>query len=190
MAKKPLLQELEELKSDMAQAAQKVYDEWIQDVEGVDEELGTGGICDKVAEEISGVISGIPDAELSSGGADGDDHAWVVVSRGKESYGVDIAPGVYERGGGYCWRKLPNVRFSDEDVQIFEVPYPEENLEMGHSEGGTNIQGNRFEADVSPNQQRADIKDRKNNRLLMLLNREDLEELRAMVSAVLELMPD
>lgn len=59
-----------------------------------------------------------------------------------------------------------------------------------HSEGGTNIHGNRFEADVSPNQRLADIKDRKNNRFLTLLNREDLEELQAMVGAVLALMPD
>lgn len=49
-----------------------------------------------------------------------------------------------------------------------------------HSEGGTNISGNRFEADVAPNKKRADIKDRKGNRLFPLLNREDLEELRDM----------
>lgn len=55
-----------------------------------------------------------------------------------------------------------------------------------HSEGGTNVQGNRFEADVSPNKKRVDIKDRKGNRMFTLLNREDLEELRDMSMHLLE----
>jgi hypothetical protein len=182
LAKKPLLQELRELRAEMAAAAQKVYDEWTQDAEGVDEELGTGGICDKVSEEVGNVVaSNVPDVAFDDGGSGGEDHAWVIVSRDGEAYGVDIAPEVYERGGGYCWRKLPNVRFDPDHVEIFEVPFPREGLEMGSklgvSEGGTNLQGNRFEADVSPNKARADIKDRKGNRLFTLLSREDIMEL-------------
>lgn len=46
-----------------------------------------------------------------------------------------------------------------------------------HSEGGTNLQGNRFEADVSPNRKNVDIKDRKGNRLFTLLSKEDIMEL-------------
>lgn len=61
---------------------------------------------------------------------------------------------------------------------------------MPHSEGGTNLQGNRFEADVARNRSRADIKDRKNNRLFILLNREDLEELRDIAAELLRMMPD
>jgi hypothetical protein len=59
---------------------------------------------------------------------------------------------------------------------------------MPHKEGGTNIQGNRFEADVSPNQQRADIKDRKGNRLFTLLSREDIMELHELTSELKMMM--
>lgn len=51
-----------------------------------------------------------------------------------------------------------------------------------HREGGTNLQGNRFEADLSPNKARADIKDRKGNRLFALLSREDIMELHELTS--------
>jgi hypothetical protein len=59
-----------------------------------------------------------------------------------------------------------------------------------HKEGGTNVSGNRFEADISPNRSRADIKDRKNNRLFSLMNREDLEELRDLAAELLGMMPE
>jgi hypothetical protein len=58
------------------------------------------------------------------------------------------------------------------------------------SEGGTHVSGNRFEADLAPNRSRADIKDRKNNRLFTLLSREDLEELRDLAAEILRMMPD
>jgi len=57
-----------------------------------------------------------------------------------------------------------------------------------HNEGGTNIQGNRFEADVSRNKQRADIKDRKIGRVLHTLNREDVQELHDMAAELLGMM--
>lgn len=62
---------------------------------------------------------------------------------------------------------------------------------MAHSsEGGTNIQGNRFEADVAPNRARADIKDRKIHRLLHTLNREDIQELHDLTNELLKMMPE
>lgn len=59
---------------------------------------------------------------------------------------------------------------------------------MAHSEGGTNLQGNRFEADVSPNKERVDIKDRKNNRLFHTLSREDIMELHELTSELKMMM--
>ncbi len=52
------------------------------------------------------------------------------------------------------------------------------------------LQGNRFRGDVSPNRSRADIKDVKNNRLFMLLNREDLEELHELTEELLRRIPE
>lgn len=57
------------------------------------------------------------------------------------------------------------------------------------SEGGTHVSGNRFEADLAPNKSRADIRDRKHNRLFMLMNREDLQELRELADELLSMMP-
>ena len=58
-----------------------------------------------------------------------------------------------------------------------------------HKEGGTNISGNRFEADLAPNRSTADVRDRKYNRLFMLMNREDLSELRDLAEELLGMMP-
>jgi hypothetical protein len=59
---------------------------------------------------------------------------------------------------------------------------------MAISEGGTNLQGNRFEADVSPNKARADIRDRKISRLIHTLNKEDVRELHELTEELLQMM--
>lgn len=122
----PLYTELLRLRPELAAAAQRVYNEWQQDQEGVDEEIGCGGICDQVAEAIEGVIAmRVGDAELLQGGQDGDDHAWVIAARGPEAYGLDIPPNVYETGGGYRWQKRHGVAFQPEHIVIFPVELPE-----------------------------------------------------------------
>ena len=102
----------------MAEAAQRVYDEWDQDDEYND--FGDGGICDAIAQELQGVIaSNIADANMTDGGQDGDDHAYTLVSDSSHQiFEVDIPPHVYERGGGYSWTKLPNIVFEPSDVLI------------------------------------------------------------------------
>lgn len=55
------------------------------------------------------------------GGQDGDDHAWIIVYDDVEAVGVDIPPHVYEIGGGYNWRKIPDVRIKPSDVDIFPI---------------------------------------------------------------------
>ncbi len=52
------------------------------------------------------------------------------------------------------------------------------------------LQGNRFKADVATNRSRADIRDLKNNRLFVLLNREDLEELHELTEELLRRIPE
>lgn len=112
---------LESLRPQMAAAAQKVYDEWTPEE---DDDFGGGGICDEVARELSGVIvQGVPDVEIEDGGQDGDDHAWVIVGKDGEACGVDIAPGVYETGGGYNWTKIPGVTIEPGGIDIFPLRY-------------------------------------------------------------------
>ena len=118
--------ELQQLRPKMAAAAQKVYDRWEQDEEGVDVEFGTGGICDEVASAISDVIMNQAlGVDIFDGGHDGDDHAWVVVQDGREAFGVDIPPAIYEYGGGYRWTKREGVTFEPGHVIIFPVPLQE-----------------------------------------------------------------
>lgn len=121
-----LKKELERLKFEMAEAAQKVYDEWDQDEHGDDEELGSGGICDSVAEAIAGIIvSSLTNVDTFDGGQPGDDHAWTIAQRDGEAFGVDIDQHVYEIGGGYHWKKKPNVIIRPDQVDIFSVPLQE-----------------------------------------------------------------
>lgn len=95
----------------LASAAQRAYDEWDQNDEGIDEVLGPGGVCQDVAENMADVLvsKGIEAQTVSA--AVGDQHVYVVVQLPDGVYTVDIPPGVYEAGAGYNWRKIPGVRF-------------------------------------------------------------------------------
>jgi hypothetical protein len=111
--------ELLALRGRLAEAAQTVVDAWGQDEDGFDEELGTGGPCDRVADAMSGVLAeALPDAEVEDGGQDGDDHAFLLVTLGGERFIVDVPPRVYEVGGGYSWKKIPGARISEDDVVV------------------------------------------------------------------------
>lgn len=113
-----LRQELEVLRPRLAATAQQVYDAWVPDKQGWDEELGGGGPCDEIASALAGVITDSIDAHVDEGGHPGDDHAFLLVSRAGERYWVDIPPSVYEQGGGYSWRKVPDVQIGPEDIVI------------------------------------------------------------------------
>ncbi len=115
----PLMQKLVALRPQLAAAAQQVYDENVfVNNEDPEEEHG---ICDEISEAMQGVIASSEDVELHEGGQDGDDHAWIIVTSDREAYGVDIAPGVYETGGGYNWKLLPGIVFKPTDVDIWPM---------------------------------------------------------------------
>jgi len=116
-----LYQQLLNLRPAMAQAVQEVYDAWSQDEEGLDEEFGGGGICDRIAESLGYVIAGSLDVELDEYGHDGDDHAALIVSDGHQRYYVDIPPHVYESGGGLSWSKIPDVSIKPTDIIVAEI---------------------------------------------------------------------
>jgi hypothetical protein len=117
----PLYQQLLGLRSQMAQAAQAIYDQWDQGDEG-DMQSGFGGICDEIAQAISGVIvESLAGVDVTEGGQDGDDHAYTIAYNDTEAFAVDIPPQVYERGGGYSWQKIEDVRFDANDILIEPV---------------------------------------------------------------------
>lgn len=117
----PTHEELLKLRPLLAKAAQEEYDEWQPDPEEGDPECGFGGICDRIADRLSDVINEhFPDVDVIEGGQPGDDHAYNIYRIGGEHFGVDIHPNVYETGGGYNWKKIPDVQFQPEDVDVWE----------------------------------------------------------------------
>lgn len=102
-------------------AAQNEYDSWDQNEDGEDPELGFGGICQNIAEAICSVLNdkGVECATVSA--TMGEQHVYCVAKLKEGVYEVDIYPYRYERGGGYTWRKIPNVSFSVNDLMIHRL---------------------------------------------------------------------
>lgn len=112
---------LKSLAPQFAIAAQKVYDKWEQDEEGVDETLGTGGICQDIAAGICDVMSrnGIDCSTVSQ--SIGEQHVYSICQIQEGVYEVDIPPYSYENGGGYTWTKIPNVKFDETYITIHRL---------------------------------------------------------------------
>lgn len=115
------LAELESLIPDIIKVSQRVYDSWAQNDDGMDDELGCGGICQDIASEICGLLSekGFECTTVSQ--EIGEQHVYTVVKLEDGVYEVDIPPGVYETGGGYRWRKIPDVSFNKNDIVIDKI---------------------------------------------------------------------
>ena len=101
----------------LVKEAQKQYDDWQQDEEGYDEEVGGGGICHLIADRFAQRFSaaGISCTTVS---AWDEVHVYTVLRLPSGVWEVDIRPHVYERGGGYHWKKIPDVTFSVGDVVV------------------------------------------------------------------------
>ena len=106
------------LKSRLALSAQKVYDEWEQDENGYCDMLGEGGICQDIADAMADVLSnnGIECTTVPQ--VSGEQHVYVVARTEDGVYNVDIPPYLYETGGGYCWKKIPDVEFDERYLVI------------------------------------------------------------------------
>lgn len=115
-----LFNALVRLRPALANAAQKALDAWSQNEDGFDEEHGHGGICDEIAQYMSQILD-IPGVEVTDGGHDGDDHAWLIAYTDQEAYGIDIPPSIYETGSNYNWRKKPGAKIRPNDVEIFKL---------------------------------------------------------------------
>jgi len=125
----PLLKQLEALRPQFAAAAQAVYDEWdaSDEIDG-DAEVGQGGICHLIADKILDVVaSNLPDLNMTTISSSHEVHVYVVVGettvndegdKDEDYYLIDIRPHVYETGGGYTWKKIPDVAFTPDDITI------------------------------------------------------------------------
>lgn len=109
----------DEVKVQLATAAQSVYDEWSQDEEGNDPELGGGGICDGIADALVDVLGshGIHDVQTQYS----EPHTYVI-GRFKEGiFTIDIPYSLYESGYLYTWKKKPDVKFEPSHIEIYQL---------------------------------------------------------------------
>jgi hypothetical protein len=102
----------------LVQAAQKEYDKWSQDADGYDEEVGYGGICQLIADELVCILSNhdIYNCEIIS--SNSEPHVYVMGCFKEGIFTIDIPWSIYERGSGYVWKKLPNVVFDEDHIVI------------------------------------------------------------------------
>jgi hypothetical protein len=105
-----------------AEAAQEVYDAWQQDEDGHDDEVGAGGICDRIAEEAVSALSGAGFDAFTYSEEGLPNHTWVIVEEDGEHWNLDIPWQSYEECNGmYDFSKIEDVEFGPEDVQVWEA---------------------------------------------------------------------
>ena len=114
--------EIETRAGALVEAAQKVYDEWEQDDNGIDPELGEGGICQDIASAMAGVLDDVETAEIYTDIGPG--HVFLVARLESGVYTVDIPPSVYETGAGYVWKKIEGVVFEKDHLDVMRVAGP------------------------------------------------------------------
>ncbi len=113
---------------DLAQAAKSVYDSWDQ-VDGVSDWYGEGGICDDVADEMCKVLrrAGF-DCFTQYNQYETHTAAFVYWEDEVDDYGeqgvlikVDIHPSHYEEGYGYKWTKIEGAKFDASILQFTDM---------------------------------------------------------------------
>lgn len=117
-------QTLQALAPELAAAAQRIYDLWDASDETYGDEglgVGFGGICHLIADDLAEIIynktgfAAVPQCSAY------EQHVYVVVQADDGVYLVDIPYQYYERGGGFSWKKLPDVIFDASMVSIDHV---------------------------------------------------------------------
>jgi hypothetical protein len=119
--KSKLLERLEQLKPEIVQDIQAVYDAW-GPCEG-------SGMCDEFSYGLEYWLQrefqDWPEVKVTATNDDRSQHFWVVVEGNGEAYGIDVPFAIYEKPVGdnpdNGYEKVPNVKFRAEDVRIFPV---------------------------------------------------------------------
>lgn len=104
----------------MAKAAQDEYDGWVLNDKGYDEEVGGGGICHLIADSMGNVLNSLG-IEYSSVCATDEQHVYLVGKFSEGVYIIDIPYSIYETGGGFSWKKIPNIKFDTTDIVINKI---------------------------------------------------------------------
>jgi len=103
----------------LLKAAQKEYDEWDQSDETYgDPEVGHGGICHLI---VDAMIDELTDFDATSLSLDSEVHVVGIVKLEEGIFELDIPYSIYEKGGGYTWKKIPNVVFEHNDIYFSKI---------------------------------------------------------------------
>jgi hypothetical protein len=112
------IKEVESIKKHLVDEAQKLYDEWTQDEDGYNEELGNGGICHLIAEAFIDVLYKHNIYRCQTVSSCHEQHVYVVGQFREGVFMIDVPYHLYERGGGFTWKKLPDVKFDEDYIDI------------------------------------------------------------------------
>lgn len=116
------IKEVEALKPKLAAVAQEVYDAWQISDDGYDE-LNGGGICHLIADELVSVLSEHNIDRCQTVSSTHEQHVYVVGQFREGVYLIDVPYRYYETGGGYSWKKIPDVKFDESFINIEPLNY-------------------------------------------------------------------
>lgn len=115
----PSIDDVKRMLPQIAAIAQKEYDSW--DEEDRDTYAG-GGICHLIAD---GIVSFFwdqkPEIPASTVSSSHEQHVYAVIQVQEGVYSVDIHHSTYETGGGFSWKKIPNVEFEPNDITLYKI---------------------------------------------------------------------
>lgn len=119
----PTTQDIMNIRSKLIDVAQDEYNAWNQDEDGYDEEYGSGGICHLIADKMVDIIHkelSTKDAEVFATTKTLTDvqHVNVLIALSDGVYELDLPYSRYETGGGFTWKKIPDVVFDENDITL------------------------------------------------------------------------
>lgn len=117
----PSLEDFKNHRNALIPYIQEVYDSWEQDENGMDEELGTGGICQDIVDTIISHANNFG-YELHSTFDQMTNHVYMIGVFKEGVYSIDIPYSIYEHGAGYQWTKIDGVKFEADhfDFQLLD----------------------------------------------------------------------
>lgn len=114
----PSVKEAEALRPELAQVAQAIYDKW--DEEDIDTYAG-GGICHYIADAFVDILYSRLQLNCQSVTSSHEQHVYVAAQFQEGVYVIDLHHSYYETGGGFSWKKIPDVEIDPRDIDFYRA---------------------------------------------------------------------
>lgn len=119
----------ESLRPALIQAAQEEYNDWDVDDEDKAEYYAGGGICHYIADRFVEILQA-HNINCSSVSSDHEQHVYVVAQFAEGVYMIDLHYNNYETGGGFTWKKIPEVEFDPSDIDFYRLSIDPKDFEQ------------------------------------------------------------